>query len=188
MTSRFEGIKRHPLSLLFFASRRKTDRHLPSIVVKTALRQQSGKTAPGSTQDERRSEMTGFNRVVLMGNLTRDPEVRHIPSGTPVADLGLATNEVFKNSAGEQVERTCFVDIVTWGRQAETCGQYLSKGAPVLVEGRLQLDQWQTGEGERRSRLRVRADRVKFLPRARRSQDREAPASPVKAEEEAMPF
>jgi single-strand DNA-binding protein len=107
--------------------------------------------------------MTGYNRVVLLGNLTRDPELRTIASGSTVADLGLATNERHRNKAGELVEDTCFVDVVTWGRQAETCGQYLKKGAPVLVEGRLQLDQWKTPEGKSRSRLRVRADRVNFM-------------------------
>lgn len=113
--------------------------------------------------DERRNEMGGYNRVVLMGNLTRDPEVRKIASGASVCDLGLAVSEIYKNGNGENVETTCFVDVVTWRRQAETCGQYLSKGSPVLVEGRLQLDRWETDNGEKRSKLRVRADRVKFL-------------------------
>ena len=109
--------------------------------------------------------MSGYNRVVLMGNLTRDPEVRQTSAGTTVADLGLATNEVYRDRGGEKVEKTCFVDVVAWGRQAEVCAQYLSKGRPVLVEGRLQLDQWQTQEGQKRSRLRVRADSVRFLGR-----------------------
>ena len=107
--------------------------------------------------------MASFNKVILVGNLTKDPEVRYIPSGTAVGDLRLAVSETFKNKAGEQVEQTCFVDVVVWARQAETCGEYLRKGSPVLVEGRLQLDQWKTKEGEARSKLRVRADRVQFL-------------------------
>ncbi len=111
--------------------------------------------------------MTGFNRVVLMGNLTRDPELRTIPSGSHVADLGLATNERYRNKEGETVETTCFVDVVAWGRQAETCAQYLAKGAPVLVEGRLQLDRWENSEGQKRSKLRVKADRVRFVGTAR---------------------
>jgi single-strand DNA-binding protein len=104
-----------------------------------------------------------MNHVILAGNLTRDPESRQLPSGTAVADLGLAINDSYKNKSGELVETTCFVDVVVWGRLAETCSQYLRKGSPVLVEGRLQLDQWTTQEGEKRSKLRVRADRVQFL-------------------------
>ena len=107
--------------------------------------------------------MASYNRVLLMGNLTRNPEIRYTPSGTAVADLGLAVNESFKNKAGETVERTCFVDVVVWSRQAETAAEYLHKGSPVFVEGRLQLDQWENQEGEKRSKLRVRADRVQFL-------------------------
>ncbi|MBU1694727.1 MAG: single-stranded DNA-binding protein, partial [Verrucomicrobia bacterium] len=103
--------------------------------------------------------MANLNKVFLVGNVTRDPEVRYTPTGTAVTDLGLAVNETYKNKAGELVETTTFVDVVVWGRQAETCGEYLSKGSPALVEGRLQLDQWQTEAGEKRSRLRVRADR-----------------------------
>ena len=107
--------------------------------------------------------MASLNYVVLAGNLTRDPVVRNTPSGTAVADLGLAVNEKYKNKAGELVETTCYVDVVAWGRQAEVCQQYLHKGSPVLIEGRLQLDQWESKEGEKRSKLRVRADRVQFL-------------------------
>ena len=109
--------------------------------------------------------MSGFNRVVLMGNLTREPRVRQLPSGTTVGDLSLAASDVRKNRDGESVETVCFVDIVAWGRQAETCGEYLRKGSPVLVEGRLQLDRWEADDGQKRSKLRVRADRVKFLGR-----------------------
>ena len=107
--------------------------------------------------------MASYNRVLLMGNLTRNPEIRYTPSGTAVADLGLAINENFKNKAGETVEQTCFVDVVVWGRQAETSAEYLHKGSSVFVEGRLQLDQWENQQGEKRSKLRVRADRVQFL-------------------------
>lgn len=107
--------------------------------------------------------MSGFNRVVLLGNVTRDPTLRQTPGGTAVLDLGLAVNEAYRNAAGETVERACFVDVVTWGKQAENCERYLRKGRPVLVEGRLQLDQWTTEGGEKRSRIRVKADRVQFL-------------------------
>ncbi|MDF7801586.1 single-stranded DNA-binding protein [Pontiellaceae bacterium B1224] len=107
--------------------------------------------------------MASYNRVLLMGNLTRNPEIRYTPSGTAVADLGLAVSDNYKNKAGEMVEQTCFVDVVVWGRQAETSAEYLHKGSPVFVEGRLQLDQWENQQGEKRSKLRVRADRVQFL-------------------------
>ena len=107
--------------------------------------------------------MASLNYVILVGNLTRDPQVRTTPGGTAVADLGLAVNEKFKNKSGELQESTTYVDIVAWGRTAELCQQYLHKGSPVLIEGRLQLDQWESKEGEKRSKLRVRADRVQFL-------------------------
>ena len=107
--------------------------------------------------------MGSFNRVMLMGSLTRNPELKYTPSGSAVADLGLAVNESFKNKAGETVEQTCFVDVVVWGRQAETATEYLQKGSPVFVEGRLQFDQWESQQGEKRSKLRVRAERVQFL-------------------------
>ncbi len=114
--------------------------------------------------------MASMNRVFLMGNLTRDPEVRYTPSGQAVADLGLAISEKYRNKAGEMEEKTCFVDVVVWARQAETCGEYLSKGSPILCEGSLQLDQWQTESGEKRSRLRVRAARIQFLSSPRRAE------------------
>lgn len=111
--------------------------------------------------------MSGVNRVFLLGNVTRDPDLRQTQSGIPVTDLGVAVNEKYRNKAGEEVETTCFADVVVWGRQAETCTQYLTKGAPVMVEGRLQLDTWETDAGEKRSRIRVRADRVQFLHRGK---------------------
>jgi single-strand DNA-binding protein len=105
-----------------------------------------------------------MNRVFLAGNLTRDPEVRYTPSGMAVADLRLAVNERYKDSTtNEWKEKAVYVDVVVWGRQAETSGQYLSKGSPVLIEGRLQLDQWENQQGEKRSKLRVNASRVQFL-------------------------
>lgn len=113
--------------------------------------------------------MANLNRVFLAGNLTRDPEVRYTPTGTAVADLNLAINRTY-TSGGEQKEETCFVNVVAWGRTAELCGEYLSKGSPILIEGSLQYDQWQTETGEKRSRLRVRADRVQFLGRPRRAE------------------
>lgn len=108
--------------------------------------------------------MASYNKVLLMGNLTRDPEVRYTPKGTAVATLGLAVNEYYTTAAGEQKEETIFVDIDVWGRQAETAGQYLAKGRPVFVEGRLRLDSWDDKEtGQKRSKLKVVALRIQFL-------------------------
>ncbi|MBL7077641.1 MAG: single-stranded DNA-binding protein [Kiritimatiellae bacterium] len=109
--------------------------------------------------------MSSMNRVFLAGNLTRDPELKQTNSGMAVADLGVAVNERYKNRNGEQVERVCFTDVIVWGRQAETCTQYLTKGAPVLVEGRLQLDRWENADGQPRSKMRVCANRVQFIGR-----------------------
>ena len=105
----------------------------------------------------------GFNRVLLIGNLTRDPELRYTPSNTAVADIGLAVNRTYRDASGETQEDVTFVDITVWGRSAENCSQYLSKGSPVFVEGRLTLDQWENNEGQRRSKLKVTAQRVDFL-------------------------
>ncbi|MEM6883827.1 MAG: single-stranded DNA-binding protein [Verrucomicrobiota bacterium] len=107
--------------------------------------------------------MASLNKVMLIGNLTRDPEVRHTPKGTAVGDFGLAMNMTYRSQDGSDKEEVCYVDVVVWGRQAETCKQYLSKGRQVFIEGRLQLDQWESPQGEKRSRLRIRAERVQFL-------------------------
>lgn len=116
--------------------------------------------------------MASLNRVYLVGNLTRDPEVKYLPDGTPVADLRLAVSETYRSrSTGEQVESTCFVDVVVWRKQAEACGQYLSKGSPILVEGKLHLDEWEAQDGGKRSKLRVRAQRVQFLSRPRNAEN-----------------
>ncbi len=106
--------------------------------------------------------MANYNRVILVGNLTRDPEVRYIPSGTAVGDFSMAINRKYKGADGAVQEETCFVDITVWGRQAETCGEYLRKGSSVLVEGRLKLDRWEK-DGQKHSRLSVVADRTQFL-------------------------
>jgi single-strand DNA-binding protein len=108
--------------------------------------------------------MASYNKVLLMGNLTRDPEVRYTPKGTAIANLGLAVNRVYSTESGEQKEEVTFIDIEVWGRQAETAGQYLSKGRPVFVEGRLRLDSWEDKEsGQKRNKLKVVAERVQFL-------------------------
>lgn len=106
--------------------------------------------------------MVSLNRVLLIGNLTKDPELRYTPSGTPVANLRLAVNSSFKSQSGERKEETCFVTIVVWSRQAEICNQYLKKGRSIFVEGRLLFRSWEA-EGQKRSTMEVRADRVQFL-------------------------
>ena len=98
--------------------------------------------------------MASYNRVVLMGNFTRDVEVKHIQSGTAVATVGLAVNEKRKGSDGSWIEDVTFVDLTLWGRTAEVAGEYLGKGSPVLIEGRLKLDQWEK-DGQKRSMLKV---------------------------------
>ena len=108
--------------------------------------------------------MAGFNKVILMGNLTRNPELRYTPNGTPVASFGLAVSRRFKQ--GEDLkEEVCFVDIVVFGRQAEHCGQYLSKGNGAIIEGRLQQRRWETEDGQKRSKHEVVAQTVTFMPK-----------------------
>ncbi len=106
--------------------------------------------------------MASYNRVVLVGNLTRDPELRYIPSGTAVTDIGLAVNDRRKNSSGEWVDETTFVDVTLWGRQAEVASEYLNKGSSVLIEGRLKLDTWEK-DGKKNSKLRVVGERMQML-------------------------
>lgn len=106
--------------------------------------------------------MASYNRVILVGNLTRDVEMRYTPSGTPVTELGLAVNDRRKNANGDWVDETTFVDVTLWSRTAEIAHQYLSKGSPVLIEGRLKLDTWET-DGQKRSKLRVVGERMQML-------------------------
>ncbi|SVD31348.1 uncharacterized protein METZ01_LOCUS384202 [marine metagenome] len=108
--------------------------------------------------------MPNYNKVILMGNLTRDPEVRYTSGGTAIAKLGLAVNRRWKNKEGQMQEETTFVDVDAFGRQAETIGQYLKKGRPVMVEGRLKLDQWDDKQtGQKRSKLGVVLENFQFL-------------------------
>lgn len=107
--------------------------------------------------------MANLNKVLLIGRLTRDPELRYTPSGSPVTEFGLAVNRSFTDSSGERRENTCFVDIQVWGRQAEVANEYLRKGRPLFVEGRLDFASWDTPEGEKRSKLRVVCENFQFL-------------------------
>lgn len=109
--------------------------------------------------------MASFNKVLLMGNLTRDPELRFIASGTAVASFSIAINRKYKQG-DEWKEEVCFVDITVWAKQAENCAEYLSKGSSVFVEGHLRLNSWETESGEKRKKLEVVANNVQFLTRA----------------------
>jgi single-strand DNA-binding protein len=140
--------------------------------------------------------MANLNRVLLIGNLTRDPEVRYTPKGTAVTEIGLAVNRIYSGEDGEKKEETTFVDVTLWARQAEIAGQYLRKGRPVFIEGRLQLDTWDDKQtGQKRSRLRVVAENLQLLgsrPEGegssstftpRRNPNPSAPAPPPRAAE-----
>lgn len=112
--------------------------------------------------------MASFNKVFLMGNLTRDPELRYTPQGTAVVNLGLAANRFFKDKSGQNQQETCFINVIVWGQMAEVCNQYLAKGRQILVEGRLQSRSWKDNEGKNRTTIEVRADNVQFMtPRAK---------------------
>ncbi len=117
--------------------------------------------------------MANYNRVIIAGNLTRDPELRYIPSGEPVANFTVAINRNYTTKAGERKEETSFIPVVVWRKQAEICNQYLKKGSPALVEGRLQQRSWETPEGQKRTVIEVVADRVVFLGRVKPIQEDE---------------
>lgn len=118
--------------------------------------------------------MASLNKVFIMGNLTRDVDLRHTPKGTAVADIGIAINSSYRGADGVEKEEVVFADVVAWGRQAETCREYLTKGSSIFVEGRLQLDQWDSPQGEKKSRMRIRAERVQFLSTRKAQSERPA--------------
>jgi single-strand DNA-binding protein len=107
--------------------------------------------------------MPSYNKVLLMGNLTRDPQLKQTPNNMSVAEIGLACNRKFKSKEGEMREEVTYVDCEAWGRTAETMAKYLTKGKPVFVEGRLKLDQWQDKDGNNRSKLRVVIESFQFI-------------------------
>ncbi len=109
--------------------------------------------------------MASLNRVILIGNLTRDPELKFTPSGSPVANFGLAVNRTYTNKQGEKVENVDFFNIVVWAKLAELCAEYIRKGSPVGLEGRLQSRSWETDDGQKRSVVEVVAENVQFLGR-----------------------
>jgi single-strand DNA-binding protein len=121
--------------------------------------------------------MASFNKVILMGNLTRDPELRYTPKGMAIAKIGLAVNRRWTTETGEQKEEVTFVDIDAFGKQAETIGQYMRKGGAILVEGRLRLDQWDDKQtGQKRQRLGVVCENFRFVGSAQKNEDGSAPA------------
>jgi single-strand DNA-binding protein len=150
--------------------------------------------------------MASFNKVILLGNLTRDPEVRYTPKGSAVADLGIAVNRQYTLENGEKREEVTFVDVTFWGRTAEVAGEYLKKGRPVFIEGRLQLDTWDDKQsGQKRSKLKVIGETMQMLgaprgsgaanggdedDRARLAKPTAPPksAAPVEADEDEIPF
>ncbi|MDD5200913.1 MAG: single-stranded DNA-binding protein [Terrimicrobiaceae bacterium] len=126
--------------------------------------------------------MANVNKVILIGNLTRDPEIKYTPKGTAVVELGLAINRVYTPEGGEKREETTFVDVTLWGRQAEVANEYAKKGRPIYIEGRLQLDSWEDKQsGQKRSKLRVVGENLQLLGSrdgggGRSGGDEEAPA------------
>ena len=130
--------------------------------------------------------MASMNRVFLMGNLTRDPEVRYLPAGQAVTELRLAVNRKFKTQKGEEKEEVCFVDVNAWGVTAENCAKYLNKGSQILVEGRLQYHEWEK-DGKKNSRLRVHADNVQFMGAPRGARGGRDEAVDVAGGDESVP-
>jgi single-strand DNA-binding protein len=107
--------------------------------------------------------MSNYNKVILLGNLTRDPQLSYTPSNTPVCEFGMAVNRRWRGSGGEQKEETCFVDVQAFGRSAETINQYMAKGRSLLIEGRLRFQQWTTPEGQRRSKHSIFLENFQFV-------------------------
>ncbi|RJQ56521.1 MAG: single-stranded DNA-binding protein [Nitrospiraceae bacterium] len=128
-----------------------------------------------------------FNKVILIGNLTRDPELRYTPQGTSVCNFGIAVNRRYKQGE-ETKEEVTFINVVSFGKQADTCGQYLNKGSSVLVEGRLQERRWETEDGQKRSRHEVVAQSVRFLSRKQGAADLETETPPPDETTELEPF
>ena len=125
-----------------------------------------------------------LNRVFLMGNLTRDPELRYVPSGTAVTTFDLAVNRVYMTQTGERKEETSFVRVVVWARRAEVCAEYLTKGSPVFVEGRLRSRSWETQDGQKRSTIEIIANSVQFLRMQQKPRDAQ-PMAGAKTHDEA---
>ena len=135
---------------------------------------------PSAVKFHRETSMGSLNKVLLMGNMTRDPQLSYLPSQTAVAEFGLAMTRRFKKQDGSQGEETCFVDCQMFGKRAEVLNKYFKKGDPIFVEGRLKLDQWTDKDNQKRSRLRVFIENFEFVGR-RRGQPSEAQEAPAEA-------
>ncbi len=131
--------------------------------------------------------MANLNKVFLIGNLTRDPELKYTPSGAAVCKFGIASNEKFKDSEGNLKERPCFVDVDAWGKQAENANEYLKKGKLVMIEGKLEYQTWDAQDGTKRSKLTVRADNIQYLS-APSQNGQEQPQSDGDASPSDIPF
>ena len=137
--------------------------------------------------------MSGFNKCIMMGNLTRDPSLTYLPSQTPVVEFGLAVNNKWTGKDGTKNEDVCFIDCRAFGKQADTINKYCSKGRPLLVEGRLDLDQWETPDGAKRSKHRITVNTFTFISDGSRQNDNEQPppSTPTNGpppDEEDVPF
>ena len=131
--------------------------------------------------------MANFNKVILVGNLTRDIELRNTPSGTSVADAGIAVNDRRKQG-DDWVDETSFVDLTLWGRTAENAAEYLSKGSPILVEGRLKQDSWENDQGEKRTKLKVVVDKLQFLSNKKDGEQKQEPVAAGSTKDGDIPF
>ena len=120
--------------------------------------------------------MASLNKVLLIGNLTRPPELRYTPSGQAVADLRLAVNHDYPTQSGERRQEVCFLNVVVWGKQAESCSEYLDKGSQIFVEGRLQVRDWEGKDGQKRTSTEVVAQRVQFMSRTKAAAGGRTPA------------
>ncbi len=132
--------------------------------------------------------MASLNKVLLIGNLTKDPELRYTPNGVAVANLRLAVNRRYRDKSGELKEDTCYITVSAWDKQAEACGQYLQKGRAVFVEGRLQSRSWETTDGQKRSTIDVRAERIQFLGAGGKAEGAGTGSGPVSADEEVSDY
>ena len=144
------------------------------------------KSNPSKKINKRRPTMPAFNKVILMGNLTRDPEIKFLTSGTPVTNFGIAVSEKYTKD-GEQKESVCFVEVEAWDKQAETIDEYFEKGDPIFIEGALKFEQWEDEDLKKRSKLKVRLQRFQFL-RYKGGGDSEGPAVAAKDSEDDIPF
>lgn len=131
--------------------------------------------------------MANFNRIILAGNLTREPELKYTPSQTAVCEFGMAVNRKYKGGDGQQKEDVCFVDCQAWGKTGEIINQYMNKGKPILVEGRLSYDSWEGKDGQKRSRLRVTVENFQFIGQGEQDEQAQQPRAAAPPRQQAPP-